>query len=174
MCTLTYKSTTNKKTPSPVFHVQKNRLQQYPQVFLQFVFILFLLQPPLALYVPHFDFLSTQGVVVVGGGVVVVQSTEPVVHSLKVWYYQLWSFKTRDTKLERFLHTNQYTQRKLLNLENWNNGEPQQLAKIRDFKVDYFILSLFLVPKLRSAAQNNWKKCPYIFLFYFWFKNKRA
>ena len=34
-------------------------------------------------------------------------------------------FKTRDTKLERFLHKNQHTQRKLLNFENWTNGEPQ-------------------------------------------------
>ena len=35
------------------------------------------------------------------------------------------SIKTRDTKLERFLHKNQHTQRKLLNFENWTNGEPQ-------------------------------------------------
>ena len=34
---------------------------------------------------------------------------------------------------------------------------------IRDFKVDHFILPLFLVPKLRSVAQNEWKKHPYIF-----------
>ena len=33
-------------------------------------------------------------------------------------HYRLWSFKTRDTKLERFFHTNQHTQRKLLNFEN--------------------------------------------------------
>ena len=39
--------------------------------------------------------------------------------------YRLWSFKTRDTKLERFLHKNQPTKRKLLNFENWTNGEPQ-------------------------------------------------
>ena len=25
-----------------------------------------------------------------------------------------------------------------MNFENWTNGEPQQLAKIRGFKVDYF------------------------------------
>ena len=72
-------------------------------------------------------------------------------------------FKTRDTKLERVLQKNQYTQRILLNFVNWTNGEPQKLAKIRDFKVDYFILPLFLVPKLRSVAQNEWKKHPYIF-----------
>ena len=32
-----------------------------------------------------------------------------------------------DTKLERFLPKNQHTQRKLLNFENWRNGE---LSKI--------------------------------------------
>ena len=42
-----------------------------------------------------------------------------------LWHYLLWSFKTRDTKLERFLHKNQRTQRKLLNFDNWTNGEPQ-------------------------------------------------
>ena len=46
-------------------------------------------------------------------------------YTLRVWHYRLWSFKTRDTKLERFLHKNQRTQRKLLNFENWTNGEPQ-------------------------------------------------
>ena len=44
---------------------------------------------------------------------------------LKVWHYWLWSFKTRDTKLEGFLRKNQRTQRKLLNFESWTNGEPQ-------------------------------------------------
>ena len=43
----------------------------------------------------------------------------------ELWHYRLWSFKSRDTKLERFLHKNQHTQRKLLNFENWTNGEPQ-------------------------------------------------
>ena len=35
-----------------------------------------------------------------------------------LWHYSLWSFKSRDTKLERFLHKNQHSQRKLLNFEN--------------------------------------------------------
>ena len=34
------------------------------------------------------------------------------------------SFQTGYTKLERFLHKNQHTQRKVLNFENWTNGEP--------------------------------------------------
>ena len=58
-----------------------------------------------------------------------------------LWHYRLWRFKTRDTNSERFLHKNQHTQKKLLNFENWNNGKPQQLAKIRCFKVDYFDFS---------------------------------
>ena len=32
-------------------------------------------------------------------------------------------FQVGDTKLERFLPKNQHTQRKLLNFENWCNGE---------------------------------------------------
>ena len=67
------------------------------------------------------------------------------------------------TKLERFLHKNQHTQRKLLNFENWTNGKPHYLAKIRVFKVDYFNLPLFLVPNLKSVAQNEWKKHAYKF-----------
>ena len=42
------------------------------------------------------------------------------------------------TKFVRFLPKNQHTKRKFLNFENWTNGEPHQLAKIRVFKVDYF------------------------------------
>ena len=45
----------------------------------------------------------------------------------KVWQYGLWSIQTGGIKLERFLPKNQHTQRKLLNFENWVNGE---LSKI--------------------------------------------
>ena len=55
--------------------------------------------------------------------------------------YGLWSFQTGGTKLERFLPKNQHTQRKFLNFENWTIGEPQWLAKIRVFKVDYLDFS---------------------------------
>ena len=44
----------------------------------------------------------------------------------------------------------------------WIETPRSKFAKIRGFKVDYFILPLFLVPKLRSVAQNEWKKHPYI------------
>ena len=43
----------------------------------------------------------------------------------KLRHYRLWSFKTRETKLEIILHKNQHTQRKLMNIENWTNGERQ-------------------------------------------------
>ena len=36
----------------------------------------------------------------------------------------------------------------------------QQFAKISVFKVDNFVLPIFLLPKLRSVAQIEWKKTP--------------
>jgi hypothetical protein len=55
-------------------------------------------------------------------------------------YGRLWSFKSRVTKLERFLPKNQRSQRNLLNFENWYSGELQgdylpqsQACAIREF-----------------------------------------
>ena len=45
-----------------------------------------------------------------------------------LWQYGLWSFHTEGTKLERFLPRNQHTQRKLLNFENWVNGEVSKIG----------------------------------------------
>ena len=45
-----------------------------------------------------------------------------------LWQYGLWSFQAGGTKLERFLHKNQPTQRKLLNFEFWINGKRQNLT----------------------------------------------
>ena len=45
-----------------------------------------------------------------------------------VWQYGLWSFQTGGTKLERFLPMNQHTQRKLLNFENWVDGEVSKIG----------------------------------------------
>ena len=53
-------------------------------------------------------------------------SQQQHIHTL--WQYGLWSFHTGGTKLERFLPKNQHTQRKLMNFENWVNGE---VSKIR-------------------------------------------
>ena len=70
----------------------------------------------------------------------------------------------RGTKLERFLHKNQHAQRKLLNFENWTSVEPQFLAKIRVFKVYYFILPLFMVPKFSDTKRMEENTQIYIFL----------
>jgi TnpA family transposase len=65
----------------------------------------------------------------------------------------LWSFQGRDTKLERFLAKNQHTQRKLLNFENWSNGE---LSKIElDFR------------KSSDLKINIIKKCAPQFIFFY-------
>jgi hypothetical protein len=52
----------------------------------------------------------------------------------------LWSFLADGTKLERFLPKNQHTQRKLLNFENWVNGEASKIghhfSKESDLKID--------------------------------------
>ena len=57
-----------------------------------------------------------------------------------LWQYGLWSFQTEGTKLERFLPKNQHTQRKLLNFENWVNGEVLEIgyhfSKESDLKID--------------------------------------
>ena len=52
-------------------------------------------------------------------------------------------------------------------------GKLCSLKKSRVFKVDYFILPSFLVPKSRSMAQMSGKNT-HIHIFYFWFKNKRV
>ena len=46
-----------------------------------------------------------------------------------VCQYGLWSFQMGGTKLERFLHKNQQTQRKLLYFENWINGGLRSFQK---------------------------------------------
>ena len=46
-----------------------------------------------------------------------------------LWQYGLLSFQAGYTKLEIFLPKNQHTQRKLLNFENWVNGEVSKSAK---------------------------------------------
>ena len=45
------------------------------------------------------------------------------------WQYRLWNFQAGGTKLERFLPKNQF-QRKLLDFENWINGEVSKIRQI--------------------------------------------
>ena len=47
----------------------------------------------------------------------------------RLWQYESWSFQTRGTTLKRFLPKNQHSQRKLLNFENWVNGQVSKSAK---------------------------------------------
>jgi hypothetical protein len=55
-----------------------------------------------------------------------------VVHR-PLWQYGLWSFQTGGTKLERFLHENQHTQRKLLIFENWINHRQENRHLVGHF-----------------------------------------
>ena len=89
-----------------------------------------------------------------------------------LWQYRLWSLQAGGTKLERFLHKNQHTQRKLLNFENWISGGPQKLAKIRVCKVDYFNFSC------KNIEELVWIRCKgnflqllgfWNFFVFFWF-----
>ena len=49
-----------------------------------------------------------------------------------------------------FFPENQYTQKNFLNFEDWTNGEPEWLVKIKVFKVDYFIFHVKkLITKIR-------------------------
>ena len=64
---------------------------------------------------------------------------------LRLWQYGLWSFQAGGTKLERFLPKNQHTQRKLLNFENWVNGEVSksvQKCQNLTFKVNFLCQKL--------------------------------
>ena len=47
-----------------------------------------------------------------------------------LWQYGVLRFQAGGSKLKRFLPENQHTQRKLLNYENWCNGEVSKSAKI--------------------------------------------
>ena len=61
------------------------------------------------------------------------------------------------TKLERFLHKNQHTQRKLLNFEFWINGEMSKIG---------YHFSNKVIQKLISPKNVNNKKCaPKLVLF---------
>ena len=92
----------------------------------------------------------------------------------KLWQYGLWSFQTGYTKLQRFLHKNQHTQRKLLNFEHWTNGEPHSSLQKSEFVKLIISFSHYF-------WWQNWDQCnkmsgknTHIYFFYFRFKNKRV
>ena len=70
---------------------------------------------------------------------------------------RLWSFQAGGTKLERFLHKSQHTQRKLLNFEFWINAE---LSKIGHHFSNEVIQKLIL-----SKNVNNKKCAPKLVFF---------
>ena len=70
----------------------------------------------------------------------------------KVWQYGLWSFQTGGTKLERFSPKNQDTQRKLLDFENWVNGEVSKSAKIWLSKSIFYVKNY---PNLSTFSLTN-------------------
>jgi hypothetical protein len=60
----------------------------------------------------------------------------------------LWSFQAGGTKLERFLHKNPHTQRKLLNFEFWINGELSKIGHhFSNKKIQNMILSKMSITK---------------------------
>jgi hypothetical protein len=68
------------------------------------------------------------------------------------------------TKLERFLHKNQHTQRKILNFEFWINGELSKIGHhFRNKKIQKIILSKNVsntkyAPKLVFFNEKNLRK----------------
>ena len=61
-----------------------------------------------------------------------------------IWQYGVWSFQKEGTKLERFLHKNQHTQRKLLNFEFWINDELPKFDFQSQFSMSK-IIGIFLI-----------------------------
>ena len=62
-----------------------------------------------------------------------------------LWQYGLWSFQTGGENLERFLHKNQHTQKKLLNFEFWINGEVSKIGHhflVKKIKLIYQKMSI--------------------------------
>ena len=71
--------------------------------------------------------------------------------TLSLWQYGFWSFQAGGTKLERFLHKNQHTQRKLLKFEFWINGELSKSAQI------WLSKSIFYVKNHGNLSQFHWR-----------------
>ena len=71
----------------------------------------------------------------------------PAIVSVNIMALSLMEFQNQGLKLERFLQKNEHTQKKLLNFENWTNGEPQNLQKSKFLKL---ILLIFHEKKLKN------------------------
>ena len=73
----------------------------------------------------------------------------------RILQYRLWSFKSRDTKLERFLPKNQHTQIKLLDFENWCNGKVSKSAKIWLSKSIFYIKNHWNLSQFFKLKNTN-------------------
>ena len=67
------------------------------------------------------------------------------------------SFQAGDTKLERFLPKNQRTQRKLLNFENWFNGELSKIGHNFSNKVILKTITKNVLLNWYSSMKKNEK-----------------
>ena len=65
-----------------------------------------------------------------------------------VWHYRLWIFKTRDAKLERFLHKNQEK------YWIWRIGLMESLSSLQKSEVLKLIISFF-----HYFWCQNWNQC---------------
>ena len=61
-------------------------------------------------------------------------------------------FSNGGRKLERFVHKNQQTQRKLLNFENWDNGGLRSFLKSKFKKSIIIIFSEKEIPQIEIMA----------------------
>ena len=70
-------------------------------------------------------------------------------------------FSSGGTKLERFLHKNQHTQRKSLNFEFWINGELSKIghhfSNKKFLKIDFIKNNKKCAPKLVFFNEKNEK-----------------
>ena len=73
----------------------------------------------------------------------------------RILQYRLWSFKSRDTKLERFLPKNQHTQIKLLDFENWCKGKVSKSAKIWLSKSIFYIKNHWNLSQFFKLKNTN-------------------
>ena len=82
----------------------------------------------------------------------------------RVMAIQVVEFSRGDTKLEIFLPKNQHTQRKLLNFENWCNGEVSKSALF------WLLKSIFHVKSHKNLSQFffHWRISIYEHIFCYW------
>ena len=84
-----------------------------------------------------------------------------------LWQYRLWSFQTGGIKLERFFPKNQHTQRKLLNFENWVNGEVSKSAKIWLSRSTFYVKNYPNLSQFFFIEESQFR-CTFFVIDNFW------